>query len=102
MTVRIYAPDGEPFDVPEHRAGELVLNKGFSRLPHDPNAVPLVQETPGYRETMAKAQAEWDNLQAERDYISGQEIDFANLLAGEEPQEETKPRRRRRRAQADA
>ncbi|AXQ69720.1 hypothetical protein HOU03_gp138 [Caulobacter phage CcrSC] len=102
MTVRIYAPDGEPFDVPEHRAGELVLNKGFSRLPHDPNAVPLVQETPGYRETMAKAQAEWESLQADRDYIAGQDIDFANLLAGEEPQEPKPVRRRRRRVKDEA
>lgn len=82
-TVRIYAPDGEPFDVPEHREADLLLNKGFTRTKLDPNAVPIVQDVPGYR---ASQQDEWDALQVERDYIAGQEIDFASLMG-----EEAKP-----------
>ena len=40
--------------------------------------------------------------QADRDYIAGQDIDFANLLAGEEPQEPKPVRRRRRRVKDEA
>lgn len=45
-TVRIYAANGEPFDVPEHKVGDLVLNKGFSQTPHDPDAEPAVKTVP--------------------------------------------------------
>ncbi|UTU07816.1 hypothetical protein CcrC1_gp130 [Caulobacter phage C1] len=101
MTVRVYAPDGEPFDIPAHREADLLLYKGFSRTPHDPNAEPIVQDVPGYR---ALKQREWEELEAERDYIAGQEIDFGALLGGEptvQPiEEEPKPRPRRRRKAA--
>lgn len=30
-TVRVYAPNGEPFDVPQHKLSDIVLNKGFSQ-----------------------------------------------------------------------
>lgn len=30
---RVYAPNGEPFDVPEDRANNLVLNKGWTQTP---------------------------------------------------------------------
>lgn len=31
MYVRIYAPDGEPFDVPRERANRLILDKGWTQ-----------------------------------------------------------------------
>lgn len=27
----VYAPDGEPFEVPNHKVGDLVLNQGWSQ-----------------------------------------------------------------------
>ena len=29
--IRVYAEDGTPFDVPEHKVSDLVLNRGFTQ-----------------------------------------------------------------------
>lgn len=103
MTVRIYAPDGEPFDVPEYKVADLVLLKNFSQKPQDPNGVALVQEVPGYREAIARAQAEWDAMQIEQDYAAGHEVVVYDDDAEEPdttpaPEPESTSRRSRRKA----
>lgn len=30
---RVYSPDGEPFDVPDYRANELILQDGWTQQP---------------------------------------------------------------------
>lgn len=42
---RVYAPSGEPFDVPEIRANDLILQKGWTQQP-PVVSVPVVEDTP--------------------------------------------------------
>lgn len=41
MYVRVYAPDGEPFDVPRERADTLILQNGWTQSPSKPAEEPL-------------------------------------------------------------
>jgi len=48
---RVYAPSGEPFDVPEIRANDLILQKGWTQQPQQPQqppvaVVPVVEDLP--------------------------------------------------------
>ena len=42
MYHRIYAPNGEPFDVPRERADSLILQEGWTQNPQ--TAVPVEEE----------------------------------------------------------
>ncbi len=44
MYIRVYAPDGEPFDVTRERADRLILQEGWTQTPTSP--APIVEEIP--------------------------------------------------------
>lgn len=57
ILTKVYAPNGEAFELPHERANDLVLNKGWTKsrvedvpvlemIPHEPDIAPVEVEEP--------------------------------------------------------
>lgn len=55
MYVRVYAPDGEPFDVSRERADHLILNCGWTQTPTVSEEVAVIEKPKHRRRNPADA-----------------------------------------------
>lgn len=69
---RVYAPDGEPFDVAENRANELILQKGWTQQP--PIVEEVKEEKPTRRRRASKVKEEAPVEEAEEVVEAADEV----------------------------
>lgn len=65
MYVRVYAPNGEPFDVSRDRADHLLLNCGWTQAPTEP--APEADEDFGKTMRRRRKSADADDITATAD-----------------------------------